>query len=109
MKCYSLAENLLRPVLRVAIRRSPRRWAGTALDHPPARREPRLRGPVCSSPGKMNKCSRASEKSNSWGLNGVRYLLRHEAVREMKAGPSESPYRGRLQTAMSGLGQKPRS
>jgi transposase len=38
----------------------------------------------------------------------VKKMREHHAVREMKVGPSESPCRGRLQTAISCFGQKPR-
>ena len=39
----------------------------------------------------------------------VKKTRKRHAVREMKEGPSEPPYRRRLQTAISGCGQKPRS
>ena len=38
----------------------------------------------------------------------VKKTRRRHAVREMRVGPSESPCRGRLQTAMGCFGQKPR-
>src|SRR6516162_8486506 len=38
----------------------------------------------------------------------VKKTRKRHAVREMKVGPSESPCRGRLQTAISCFGQKPR-
>ena len=43
------------------------------------------------------------------GVKGcVKKTRRRHAVREMRVGPSESPCRGRLQTAMGCFGQKPR-
>jgi len=63
--------------------------------------------PFRLEPSTSKNPERVHEKSRNYVVKGFRYLLRHEAVRKMKAGPSESPYRGRLQTAMSGSGQKP--
>jgi hypothetical protein len=38
----------------------------------------------------------------------VKKMRKRHAVRKMKEGPSEPPCRGRLQTAVSCFGQKPR-
>ena len=42
------------------------------------------------------------------GWHCVKKTRKCHAVREMKVGPSESPCRGRHQTAISCFGQKPR-
>jgi hypothetical protein len=42
------------------------------------------------------------------GLDRVKKTRERHAVGEMRGGPSESPCRRRLQTAMSCFGQKPR-
>jgi Phage integrase, N-terminal SAM-like domain len=46
--------------------------------------------------------------SNVRSWRCVKKTRKRHAVREMKVGPSESPCRGRLQTAISCFGQKPR-
>ncbi len=40
-------------------------------------------------------------------MKGIR--VPQKATQEMRVGPSQSACRSRLQTAVSGLGQKPRS
>jgi len=45
---------------------------------------------------------------DSWEGGCVKKTRKRHAVGELKDGPSESPHRWRLQTAMSCVGQKPR-
>ena len=55
--------------------------------------------------------TRSSEEGPEKGMERrvvSRRRVRRHAVREMRVGPSESPCRGRLQTAIGCFGQKPR-
>src|SRR5271157_328751 len=60
-----------------------------------------------TGPQGLNLLNRRMRTRLSGGVGGcVKKTRKRHAVRKMKAGPSESPCRGRLQTAVSCFSQK---
>ena len=59
--------------------------------------------------GEIDRTAVCGKSASTVGREGcVMKTRKRHAVREMKEGPSEPLCRGRLQTAMSCFGQKPR-
>src|SRR6516225_4285733 len=87
------------------------RWKAAAFHgwHEPDKsrglRPESVSGSGCKSPGRLGLGVKLPGPTRL--VSGRRMKIRH-AVRKMKEGPSEPPCRGRLQTAISCFGQKPR-
>jgi len=66
-------------------------------------------GKPCVSPPFIHGKSRMRKRARTDLRGGcVKKTRKRHAVRKMKVGPSKPPCRGRLQTAISCFGQKPR-
>lgn len=73
MKPYPLANDLLRPLLQVAMPRADAR--DPPRDQAARRGERRVPDPLSPPTRETKKCSRASANSGPWRLKCVQYLL----------------------------------